>query len=138
MAHWSASVRIAKPPQNVFDTICDYPSTPQWLKGIKEAKFVTPGPLRPGSKVKVVRGRITIEFTAKEVVPPRQLTMAISQGKVTGVTTFTLKPDGGGTTVEHTLDLDLKGLLKLFGFVIGRGLKKDLQALKTRVEGAAN
>ena len=137
MSHWSASVRIAKPPQAVFDTICDYPSTPQWLPGIKEASFLTPGPLGPGSKVKVGRGRITIEFTAKEVDPPRQLTMAISQGKVTGVTTFALKQDGQGTLVEHTLELNLKGLMKLFGFVIKRGLTKDLGALKARVEGTA-
>jgi carbon monoxide dehydrogenase subunit G len=60
--------------------------------------------------------------------------MSIVQGKITGTTEFVLKPDGDGTQVDHTLDLNFKGLMKLFSPFMTRGIRKDLAALKARVE----
>lgn len=91
-------------------------------------------PLGVGTKVSVTRGSITINFTADEVRPTEFLRCSIVQGKVTGDTTFALQADGAGTVVDHTLDLKLRGLMKIFAPFIGGGLKKDLAALKKRVE----
>jgi carbon monoxide dehydrogenase subunit G len=119
----------------VWDTIVDYPKTPEWLPKVKSATMDPPGLLAVGTKVSVSRGRITIHFKAEEVRPTEFLRCSIVQGAVTGDTTFALQRDGEGTTVDHTLDLQLKGLMKIFAPFIGGGLKKDLAALKKRVEG---
>ncbi len=133
VGHWSASVAISKPPQAVWDVIGDYPKTPEWLPKIKAATQ-TPGPFGQGTKVSVTRGPMTIHFTVEESEAPRRVTMSIVQGKVTGTTTFVLKAQGEGTLVEHSLDLNFKGLMKVFSPFMARGLRKDLVALKGRVE----
>ena len=125
---------IAAPPQVVWAQIVDYPSTPQWLPKVKSAVMTPEGPLAVGSKVALRRGTITINFTAEEVRAPEFLRCSIIQGKITGETSFALVPDGDGTRVDHTLDLKLKGLMKIFAPVIGGGLKKDMAALKRRAE----
>jgi carbon monoxide dehydrogenase subunit G len=135
MSSWKVSVQIAAPPQTVWDTIADYPSAPQWLPKVKSAVMTPEGPLGVGTKVALKRGSITINFTAEEVRPPQFLRSSIVQGKVTGDTTFTLTPDGNGTRVDHTLNLNLKGFIKIFAPFIGGGLKKDMAALKKRSEG---
>jgi carbon monoxide dehydrogenase subunit G len=127
-------VQIAAPPQVVWDTIVDYPSAPQWLPKVKSAVMTPEGPLAVGTKVALTRGSITINFTAEEIRPAQFLRCSIVQGKVTGDTTFTLSPDGNGTRVDHTLTLQLKGLMKIFAPFIGGGLKKDMAALKKRSE----
>ena len=133
MAKYNASVRIARPPKAVWNVIGDYTKTPQWLPKIKEATQ-SPGTFGRGTKVKVVRGKMTINFTVEESTPPERVVMSIVQGKVTGTTSFILKPDGDGTLVDHTLQLNLKGLMKIFAPFIGGGIKKDLAALKARSE----
>lgn len=133
MGSWKASVRIARPPQAVWSVIGDYPKTPEWLPKIKAATQ-SPGTFGKGTKVSVTRGPMTINFTVEESDPPNRVKMSIVQGKVTGTTEFVLKPDGDGTAVDHTLDLNFKGLMKLFSPFMTRGIRKDLAALKTRVE----
>jgi uncharacterized protein YndB with AHSA1/START domain len=133
MGSWSASVQIAKPPEAVWNVIGDYGKTPEWLPKIKAATQ-SPGPFGPGTKVSVTRGPMTINFTVEEASPPNQVKMSIVQGKVTGTTTFVLKPEAGGTLVEHTLDLQLKGFMKIVAPFMKGGIRKDLAALKKRCE----
>lgn len=126
-------MRIGKPPEAVWNVIGDYTKTPEWLPKIKSATQ-SPGPFGKGTKVSVTRGPMTINFTVEESDPPNRVKMSIVQGKVTGTTEFMLKQDGDGTLVDHTLDLNFKGLMKLFSPFMTRGIKKDLAALKARVE----
>lgn len=133
MGSWNASVSIAKPPQAVWNVIGDYTKTPEWLPKIKAATQ-SPGEFGPGTKVSVTRGPMTINFTVEESDAPNRVKMSIVQGKVTGSTVFVLKPEGGGTLVEHSLDLNFKGFMKLFSPFMKGGLRKDLAALKKRVE----
>lgn len=120
----------------MWDVIVDYSKAPEWLPKIKAALMEPEGPLAVGTKVALTRGRMTINFTAQEARPTEFLRCTIVQGRVTGDTTFSLKADGAGTVVDHTLDLKLSGLMKIFAPFIGGGLKKDLAALKHRVEGS--
>jgi uncharacterized protein YndB with AHSA1/START domain len=133
MGSWSASVQIAKPPEAVWNVIGDYAKTPEWLPKVKAATQ-SPGPFGTGTKVSVTRGPMTINFTVEESSPPNKVVMSIVQGKVTGNTTFVLKPEAGGTLVDHTLDLNFKGLMKLFSPFMKGGIRKDLAALKKRCE----
>lgn len=133
MGKWTARIAIARPPQAVWDVIGDYAKTPEWLPKVKAATQ-SPGPFGKGTKVSVTRGPMTINFTVEESEAPKRVAMSIVQGKVTGATTFSLSPQGDGTLADHTLELNFKGLMKLFSPFMGRGLRKDLAALKARVE----
>ena len=133
MGSWSASVQIAKPPEAVWNVIGDYAKTPEWLPKVKAATQ-SQGPFGMGTKVAVTRGPMTINFTVEESSPPNKVVMGIVQGKVTGKTTFVLRPEAGGTLVDHTLDLNFKGLMKLFSPFMKGGIRKDLAALKKRCE----
>lgn len=101
---------------------------PHWLPKI-QAAAQSPGPFGKGTKVSVTRGPMTTTFTVEESEAPQRVRMGTVQGKVTGTTTFVLKPQGEGTLVDHTLDLNFKGPMKLLSPLMARGLRKDLAAL---------
>ncbi|HEX9708481.1 MAG TPA: hypothetical protein VGB42_00675 [Candidatus Thermoplasmatota archaeon] len=52
-------------------------------------------------------------------------------------TKVTIRARGGGSHVEHAHALSIKGVAKLFGPLIGSGVKKELRMLKNQVQGGA-
>ena len=135
LGKWTKNIEISKPPQAVWDVATDYPNLPKWTAKVSKVEVVPPGPASVGTQVTVTRGRITFTQTVKEMQMPERLYTTIVNGPVTGSSTFTLKPTATGTAVEHTLELDLKGMMKIAGLFIGGGVKKELKMLKRQVEG---
>ena len=137
MGSWTKSVEIAKPPQAVWDVAIDYPNLPKWTAKVSKVDVNPPGPANIGTQVTVTRGRITFTQTVKEMNPPEHLFTTVVNGPVTGSSKFTLRQTATGTAVEHTLQLELKGMMKIAGLFIGGGVKKELKMLKKEVEGGA-
>lgn len=136
MSSWTRNIEIAKPPQAVWDVAIDYANLPKWTAKVSKVDVEPPGPAAIGTKVTVTRGRITFIQTVQEMRPPEHLYTTIVNGPVTGSSKFSIKAAGTGSSVEHTLELQLKGMMKLAGLFIGVGVKKELMMLKKRVEGA--
>lgn len=135
MGSWTKTIEIAKPPQDVWDVAIDYANLPKWTAKVSKVEVDPPGAAAIGTKVTVTRGRITFTQTVQEMRPPEHLYTTIVNGPVTGNSKFTIKANGTGSSVEHTLALELKGMMKLAGLFIGGGVKKELKMLKRQVEG---
>jgi uncharacterized protein YndB with AHSA1/START domain len=106
----TASHVIAAPPAKVFATIVDLEAFPSWNPSVKQAKKLSKGPAKEGSR---------FEFTVKGFgMMPQELqrfetnkSVCIApQGKAFGGGhLFQLKPEGKGTRVDNELVMTPKG-----------------------------
>ena len=136
MPDWKNEIRIAAPIQKVWDTLVDYPHASEWQPGVKRATIETTRSFGSGTRIKVEFATQTTYMTVLESIPPRRLKLNLDRSGTTGESTFVLSKDDTGTIVEHSLTLELSLVDRVFTLLIGPSLKKDLAALKTRVEKA--
>ena len=71
--HIEESVSIARPPEEVWAAIADYPFDLQWRRGITEMTPDPPGPPAPGTRVhevlKMAGRSFTTDSTVSDVDP---------------------------------------------------------------------
>ncbi len=138
------SVHIAKPPPDVWDAIADYAFDLEWRKGLSEMTPDPPGPPAKGTKVhEVVRnsGRDYVADTVVTEVEPGVSYRFSGAGTIGGLSGGrAVRNDAAGARFTYTIELEPQGGMRLLRPVLGpmvrSGLKKDLQKLKTLLEGA--
>ena len=144
MAPITASIEIARSPEDVFAYLDDLSRHGEWQSQIREVKVETEGPTRVGTrsreKRKVPGGvrEMTYEITAHD--PPRSASFRGLDGPVRPVGTVTVTPVDGGSRVTLELDFEGHGLGKLLLPMVRSQARKevpaDQQRLKERLETA--
>ena len=135
---------VTRPTEIVFDYLADLERLAQWQPSIERAEALTPGPLGPGTRLRLVlRGptgpvEVLGELTAVE--RPSVLEARTSSGPAAVVARCELDPAGDGTRIRLTASIELKGLLRFAeGTARGR-IERDLPAaladLARRIESA--
>ena len=143
MAPFAASIRIARPAEEVFAYIADLSRHGEWQSQIQEIKVETEGPTRVGSRSREKRKAsgfpaiwATYEITAFD--PPRSVTFHGIDGPVRVVGTATVSPADGGSTVSLEIDIVPHGIGRLFASMVRKQMRKevpaDQQRLKERLE----
>jgi len=143
--HVSESVQIARTPPEVWKAIADYSFDREWRKGLLDMTPDPPGPPEVGTKVhEVVRtsGRDYVADTVVTHVDPGVSYRFDGEGTIGGLRgQRTVEPAPGETSAVFTYDIELqpRGKMQLLrpvlGLMVRSGLKKDLQKLRTRLEG---
>ncbi len=134
MRTWTTFDHIAAPVEEVWDVLVNlHVGGRKRKKNARSITITPPGPLATGTKVEMGREGKTL-LTVNECVPPSILSLSVASGTTTGESRFVLHRAGHHTYVEHTLSVELKGLRRLFAFVMARSLKQELHALRYKVE----
>ena len=127
MARASRSVRIARPPIEVFGFFTDPANETRW-RGDQVKEFTPQGPVAVGTRIRqVVAGPMgrgidaDIEITALE--PDRRYAFRGVAGPLRPVGEYTFRPVEEGTEVTFVLDAPLSGLKKV---VMGPAVRKSL------------
>jgi membrane protein len=141
MADPSASVEIARPPEEVFDYLVGL-NDREWRSGVVEMRLLSDRQHGVGARhieVRQLLGR-RIELAAEVVAyePPRRWAVRRATGRVRPQVTYELEPLPTGTRVTSSLSLPggRRGakatgpLVRLFGRVAGR----DLGRLKEKLQ----
>ena len=142
MAEYTASIEIGAPPSDVFPFLFEPDRLRQWLGGFVESRPLTSGPVGVGTKsidVLSEGGReVRLETEIVVFEPGRRVEVAITGGGMKAVSVYTLE----GTEralVTHRQTVELGGMLKLMGPLVGRSIRQrmtsDLAGLKAAVEG---
>ena len=142
--HVEETVRIDRPPADVWAAIADYPFDLQWRKGITEMTPDPPGPPALGTRVHEVLTlsgkRFTTDSTVVEVDPGVSYAFAGSgtSGQVRGARRVRPARDGDGADFTYVIDLaprrGLRALGPLLVPILRSGLRKDLERLKQLLE----
>jgi uncharacterized protein YndB with AHSA1/START domain len=132
-----ATTRIARPPEDVFDTLADLRNETRWNSGVSSAELRSAEPVGPGSRFAIVNNGSTYDVTLATYERPSRLVFEAT-GKPDLTITYLLRPSDDGTELESELDFRPKGALTvvfaLLGPVIRRNVKKQYGSLKALCE----
>ena len=139
MVRETASVRIERPAEQVWDYFTDVGNDPEWNPSAIKARKTSDGPLGVGSTFHVVRkmsGPMDLEYT--EYSRPLRWTLRGTGRGMSFTYAAELKPSGSATELTSHMNLDPKGVFKLLGPVLGSVTRKQLDqvhaALKRKLE----
>ena len=123
--HIEESVRIARPPEEVWAAIADYSFDREWRDGLSEMTPDPPGP--PADGTRDVEPGHSYRFAGSGTI-----------GGVAGGRTVRPDPPGSGALFTYAIELEPRGGMRLLGPLLGplvrSGLKKDLRKLKLLLE----
>jgi uncharacterized protein YndB with AHSA1/START domain len=147
MRSFTYTIHIDRSPEQVWNYMMDFSQASRWRNLVRQVDVITNGPLRVGSELLVtfdVMGKVrraVSEIWAFE--PARRFGVKNTEQRVTGVFEYTLTPEGNGTRVTFTCDIQPHSYMWLLLPLLLRGnrrrytqqlpnLKKEVEAL-TRV-----
>ena len=123
------SVRIRRPPADVFAFIADPTNLPRWDPAIREVRRTEDGPVGRGSGLLVTAEeggrRVAIDTTIVEFEPDRAFGIEATYGGVPITLTWRLEPIADGTRLTARGEAEVGGLLALAGgFIKGIVLER--------------
>jgi ligand-binding SRPBCC domain-containing protein len=142
MARIEESIKIMRPPENVFAFTTDAKSWPKWQSILPEAEQTSPGPVgeRATFKGKAHMMGLTMSWTAKatEYEPDKHFGKNITSMGMFIEQHNSYKPVEGGTQFAILYIIKVRGFFKLFSpmlvSTLHKELKKSLANLKSVLE----
>ena len=137
-----SSITINRPVEDVFAVLTNVENTGKWFPGDVNEWWTSPPPHGPGStrRARVKIGLMTTENDAVATVfePPHRAGMKGTSKNAPFEAMLIFEPVEGGTRVETTIDLFMRGPAKLFGGMFtrwyGRSWDQGLVNLKRMME----
>ena len=145
MARIEESIMIKRPVDKVFTYIVDPKTWPRWDPGLLEAEQISPGQMGVGTTLRGNNKQMgrRMAFTAKvtEYEPNKKWGGSVSFGNLQFEEHFVFDSIGEVTKLTRVYDVQLAGLLKLFGPMVlssmRSGSKQSLSNLKNILEAQA-
>lgn len=139
------TITIRRPIEDVFAVLTNVENTRKWFPGNVEEHWTSPPPYGVGSTrhaVATMYGRRTEnDAVATEYEPPFRAAMKGTSPNAPILVTLIFAPDGDGTRVEVTSQIDLHGAMRIFGPLVaalyGRAWARGLTKLKHLMESGA-
>jgi carbon monoxide dehydrogenase subunit G len=135
----TASVRIERPAEEVWDYFTDVANDPEWNPSAIKARKTSDGPLGVGSTFHVVRkmsGPMKLEYTEYSR-PLRWALRGVGRG-MSFTYSADLSPSGSATELTSTMNLEPKGVLSLLSPLLRSVTAKQLgqvhASLKRKLE----
>jgi carbon monoxide dehydrogenase subunit G len=132
MATYRTTIVVPVAPAAAFDYLADVTNTKAWDPSIVEAERVDDGPVRVGSRFRLVVGvfgrRIELTYEIEQLESPSRLVFAAANKSVASRDTITVDRAPEGARVTYEADLRLKGALRL----LDRGLQLQFTTMSDR------
>jgi uncharacterized protein YndB with AHSA1/START domain len=133
----AATIEIACPPEQVFDTLADMRNETRWNSGVSLAELRSDEPVARDSRFDVVNNKTPYDVTLETCDRPSLLVFEAA-GKPDVTITYTLTPSTAGTELSGELVFRPKGLLvavfAVLAPVIRRSVRKEFASLKELCE----
>lgn len=138
------SIRIDRPPDEVFRYLTDIEKLPEWQESALEVRW--DGPMRVGARIEETRtllGRRTHStLEVSEYEPNRRFSLRAVAGPLPFEVRHTLTGEDGGTRLDWVGEADTsrfpKLAVRMFAGVAERQFKADLDRLKDLLERRAD
>ena len=131
------TTRIARPPEQVFDTLADMRNETQWNSQMSSVELKSGEPVGQGSRFAIVNNGSTYDATITTHERPSRLVFE-AKGKPDLTIAYSFTPTDDGTELESDLDFRPKGALtvvfSLLAPVIRRTVTKQYVSLKALCE----
>ena len=156
MARYIDAIDIPISIEDAFDYLADFSKTAEWDPGVCEARRITRGVVRLGSRFRVsvsfLGRRIPLEYRITEFDRPSRLVLSGGDASLRSIDEITFVSRPGGTRVTYEARLELTGIRHLadpildvlfqrIGRLAVRGLRERVAGQGTEAassEGGAN
>ena len=133
MVHVENVVVIPFPADQVFDFLADGLNEPEWRPDVRSISHVS-GEGVGATYAQTMAGpggrAIAGDFRFTEFVKPSRLVFEVIAGPARPVGTFSLNTVGdGSTTVTFSLDIEVRGLMRLMGRMIEKTARAEVANL---------
>ena len=117
MARYIDAIDLPIPIEDAFDYLADFSRTAEWDPGVSEAKRITRGVVRLGSRFRVsvsfLGQRIPLEYRITEFERPSRLVLCGGDSSLRSIDEITFVSRPGGTRVTYEARLELAGIRRL-------------------------
>jgi carbon monoxide dehydrogenase subunit G len=125
---------IQAPPEVVFDLLADHTQFPTWDPHFIDASLITKRPIVKGSKGitvgKLLGRRVENEIYYDAYDRPTFVSGGTSSGAVIAYYSVDFTPTETGTHIDFQLEIELKGIMRLFeGFIESVTVKQKKETL---------
>ena len=129
MVHYNRRLIVAPPQAYVFDYLSRFSSAAEWDPGTTAAQMVTPEPVGLGSAFQLetvfMGNKVPLRYEITEFESPRLVVLSAENSSVRGTDSITVTPHAsGGSVVDYSADLALKGVAKLLAPVFAVAFKR--------------
>jgi carbon monoxide dehydrogenase subunit G len=126
------SVEIAKPQELVYALVRDLERAPEWQPSLESVD------VHAGTEVRRVAGmRQEATFLVVEDDPPRRFAVSSEGGAVRARATFDLEPEGDGTRVAFTIDVQLHGPARFAGRFAKTAARREVRSSLEKLKEVA-
>jgi carbon monoxide dehydrogenase subunit G len=141
MARYVDAMDLPIPIEEAFDYLADFSRTVEWDPGVCDARRLTRGKIRLGSRFEVTVSflgrRIPLEYRITEFERPSHLVLSGGDSSLRSMDEITFVSRPGGTRVTYEARLELVGIRRIadpildllfqrFGRLAVRGLREGL------------
>lgn len=117
VARYIDAIDLPVPIEDAFDYLADFSRTAEWDPGVREAKRITRGGVRLGSRFRVsvsfLGRRIPLEYRITEFERPSRLVLCGGDSSLRSIDEITFVSRPGGTRVTYEARLELSGIRRL-------------------------
>jgi carbon monoxide dehydrogenase subunit G len=117
MARYVDAIDLPIPIEEAFDYLADFSRTAEWDPGVEEARRLTRGKVRLGSRFRVTVSflgrRIPLEYRITEFERPSHLVLSGGDSSLRSVDEITFVSRPGGTRVTYEASLELVGIRRI-------------------------
>jgi carbon monoxide dehydrogenase subunit G len=122
MVRLHGTITTAQPIDDAFAFVADFGNLARWDPGISASERIDDGPLRVGSRFRVVsefgRSAIPMEYTITEMEAPKRVVLEGAGSSIAAVDVITFEPTlDGGTNITYQADLSLQGPMRFLEFL---------------------
>ena len=117
MARYVDAIDLPIPIEDAFDYLADFSRTAEWDPGVEEARRLTRGKLRLGSRFQVtvscIGQRVPLEYRITEFDRPSRLVLTGGDASLRSVDEITFVSRPGGTRATYEARLELQGIRRI-------------------------
>jgi carbon monoxide dehydrogenase subunit G len=134
------SVDIRRPPESVWEVVCDPTNDSRWCPKVKAVEAAGPAQWKVVHKPVPLRPPLDLSLEQLELDPPTRIRLREEDESAIFVVEYRLAPTTAGTRFTQTSDFEWKTLPRFLHKTFARGVRRDvraqLRALKELVENA--
>ena len=134
----SATVRIDRPPEEVWAFVMDVRNDSKWRTGIVESGLVSRAPIEVGTEGFARAEAGEVRWVVRALEPGRSVDWELVTGPIRGRGGYRVEPSGGGTRFTLVADVTPTGWMRalgpIFGWIGRRQNRADVQRLEAILE----
>ena len=127
MARYHATVESRSSAAETFGYLATFSNAAQWDPGVLAGEQLDPGPVRVGSRFRLVVPflgvRMSLTYEVIRLVPGREVLLAAASGLLRSTDKIVVTGDADGSTVSYDAEVQLRGPLRMLDLLLRPGFR---------------